>query len=237
MTARTQTTMLRPGMPPMPPRMGRLPVDARGFPVPFFVPWVGENGERMPEGQGTPRFQNFDPLKFVACVERKLCWVCGHPLGVHIVFVLGPMCGINRSTSEPPCHRDCAEFSARACPFLTRPKMGRIDSEETAANSAGIAITRNPGVTLLWSTRNYRAFRAPGDRAGNEGIMFRVGDPEWVAWYREGRTATIDEVRESIDRGMPALLAMAEAQGPAATAALTKMWDAFLPLLPPEQAT
>lgn len=33
------TTSLRADLPPLPPRMQRLPVDERGYPVSFFVAW------------------------------------------------------------------------------------------------------------------------------------------------------------------------------------------------------
>src|SRR5215510_204714 len=113
---------LRANLPPLPRRMQSLPVSDRGFPVPWFVPWVN----------GQPEFRAMDGRKFELAVGKKLCWVCGQPLGTRFAFVVGPMCGINRISSEPPSHRECAEFSAMGCPFLSMPKMVRRDDSDIA---------------------------------------------------------------------------------------------------------
>jgi hypothetical protein len=66
--------------------------------VPWFVAWF----------DGKPEFRAMDGLKWIRAVREHLCWVCGGRLGVWQTFVLGPMCGINRTTVEPPCHLECA---------------------------------------------------------------------------------------------------------------------------------
>src|SRR5690242_2247182 len=108
--------VLRPELEqPLPDRIARLPLDERGYPVPWFVDWV----------DGKPEFRAMDPAKWKRAVKERLCWVCGDRLGVLLVFPIGPMCGINRTTAEPPSHRDCALWSVRNCPFLSRPHMVR----------------------------------------------------------------------------------------------------------------
>src|SRR5580692_7475343 len=97
----------------LPRRMTALPIDERGYPVPWFVDWI----------DGKPEFRAMDPRKFVRAIKEKLCWVCGQRLGVNVCFVAGPMCGINRTSSEPPSHRECAVWSAQNCPFLNNPRM------------------------------------------------------------------------------------------------------------------
>jgi hypothetical protein len=193
---------LRPELEALPPRIARLPVDGRGYPVPWFVAW--ENG--------APEFRVADGEKWARAVRDRLCWVCGDPLGAYLVFVIGPMCGINRTTAEPPCHRECAEWSARNCPFLTRPQMVRredeiVNNERHAKEGAGCPITRNPGVTLLWTTREYRVFSD-----GRGGRLIRIGSPRAVAWYAHGRPATREEVAESVRTGLPLLEELAIAQ-------------------------
>ena len=84
-------------------RMKDLPIDSRGYPVPWFVAWV----------DGIPEFRASDGEKFYLAIKKDLCWVCGNKLGAFKTFVSGPMCGINRNTAEPPCHLDCAEWSAK----------------------------------------------------------------------------------------------------------------------------
>src|SRR5262245_54991717 len=111
---------LRPDLPPLPSRIAGLPIDPeRGYPVPWFVAWH----------DGKPEFRTADGRKFRQAIRDRLCWVCGQPLGRHLVFVIGPMCTVNRVTVEPPCHLDCAEFSVRACPFLSKPQMTRREND------------------------------------------------------------------------------------------------------------
>jgi hypothetical protein len=185
----------RPELTPPPPRIARLPVDKRGFPVPFFVEWIA----------GEPDFRVMDQQKFARAVREKLCWVCGDKLGAHMTFVVGPMCGINRTSSEPPAHHDCAHWSARNCPFLARPHMTRRETQlPEGAHVGEAALDRNPGVTLLWTTKAYELFKAPG--ASAVGYLIRMGDPERIEWWSEGRPATRAEVTASIEGGLPALL-------------------------------
>ena len=188
-------TALRPELPPLPVHMQHLPVDKRGYPVPYFVADV--NGE--------PDFRIMDPKKLVTCVKDRRCWLCGEALGKFIVFVVGPMCVVNRISSEPPSHRDCADFAARACPFLARPDMRRreIDGAIAKDEPAGFMIGRNPGVTCLYVTRDYTLTRP---FAGGHGVLFQLGDIETTMFYAEGRQATIAEIVESIVTGIPALV-------------------------------
>ncbi len=191
---------------PIPDRMKRRPISDKGFPVPWFVANVN----------GLPDFRVADPDKLVMAVKRKLCWLCGEPIGVHMVFVLGPMCSVNRTSAEPPCHLECADYAVRACPFLTKPGMRRNEKDlpEESQEPGGTMIKRNPGVTGLWITKSYKVFRAPG------GALFQIGDPERVLWFAQGRTATRAEVEASIESGMPILLKVAEDEGPGAVSAL-----------------
>ena len=186
---------MRPELTAIPPRMRALPIDARGYPVPYFAAWI----------DGVPDHRVQDPDKFPAAVRPPYrCWVCGQPRGVYKSFVLGPMCTITRTTTEPALHLDCATWSARNCPFLTRPHMTRREDEFTRdckANSPGEPIDRNPGVVAVWTTRSYALFRDHRHRP-----LLEVGDPVHVEWYAAGRVATRAEVEASIDSGFPLLL-------------------------------
>src|SRR5438477_249547 len=81
------------------------------------------------KGEGEPDFRCADKRKFHRALKEKRCWVCGDKLGVHLAFVIGPMCAVNKVTSEPPCHLECAEYSVRICPFLSRPRMRRNEHD------------------------------------------------------------------------------------------------------------
>lgn len=184
---------LRSDLPTLTPRIAALPVDERGYPIPFFVASV----------DGKPDFRMSDPAKMRRCVREKLCWTCGQPLGKFVTFPIGPMCSISRTTAEPPSHLDCSEWSVKGCPFLSKPQMTRRNHEEVKAQGsvAGEMIERNPGVTALWTCTGFSFFRD-----GRGGLLIEVGEPESVSWWREGRLATRAEVMESITSGLPRLV-------------------------------
>lgn len=179
----------------VPARIKMLPVDpVRNIPVPWFVAWI----------DGKPEFRVADAEKRAAAFVEKRCWVCGDYLGRNVTFVIGPMCGVNRVTSEPGCHLDCAHYAATHCPFLVRPKMDRREGggleELDTKEPAGFMIRRNPGCTLLWTTRSWELFDD-----GRGGVLVKVGEPTMVEWFAEGRPATRAEVEESVRTGLPLL--------------------------------
>jgi hypothetical protein len=214
-------TTLAPGMPTLPPRFLKLPLDHRGYPVPKFV-W------RKPDG--TYDFRVVEPGWPQRCMRNRLCWLCGEKLGKFMCFVIGPMCAINRNTAEPPCHRECAEFSVRACPFLRFPNRKRDEADLPQGFNPGgdeVTIKRNPGVTCLWTTKTYKPYRA-----SNDDVLIQVGDPLDVTWWAHGRAASRDEVLASINSGLPLLRSLAEREGKDAIAALDSIIDRGMKLVP-----
>jgi hypothetical protein len=211
--------------PDAPPRIKRLPRSAKGFPVPWFVQWI----------DGEPDFRVVDGRKVAPAVKHGFCWTCGGPLGTRKAFVIGPMCGINRTISEPPSHRDCAIFAATSCPFLSSPQARRRADglPEERREAPGFHLDRNPGAAGVWITKSYTPFRA---HMGNAGVLFEIGDPVEVLWFAHGRPATRSEVLHSIETGLPRLQAIAAEEGPEALAVLADQVRAFQPLLPAEVA-
>lgn len=211
-------TTIRPELEPLPLRLRKLPLDARGYPVPWFVAWV-TNPDGGPD---VPEFRAMDARKFRDAVKQRLCWVCGEPLGGWLAFPIGSMCAITRTISEPPSHRECAEWSIRNCPFLSQPSMVRDEKNlpVDAKEAAGVGLKRNPGVTCLWITRSYELFDD-----GHGGKLITVGAPEQVSWWREGRAATLAEVEESVSSGFPNLLVSAQRDGPFAVEQLGKYYE------------
>lgn len=197
-------------LPKIPKFIESLPLNERGYPVPWFVTWI----------DGKPEFRVADGRKRYLCVKDKLCWVCGQKLGPSShVFVIGPMCAVNMTTAEPPCHRECAEFSAAACPFLSMPNAKRRECNlpEGSREPDGISIKRNPGVALLWHCRGYEIFSD-----GKGGSLFRIPNPSRVQWWAEGRKATREEILDSINSGLPILHKMADEEGPMSVSYLKK---------------
>lgn len=187
----------------MPDSMKALPLDKRGFPVPKFVQWF----------DGEPDFRVVNGEHFLACIQKKLCWICGGGLGSRYFFVVGPMCGVNRISSEPPSHRGCAEFAAKNCPFLVRPMAKRNDKgmpggagalkHDSLLPPAGIHLDRNPGACIVWETGGYTLVED-----GNGGVLINIGEPgKDTSFWREGRRATREEIEESVVTGLPALIA------------------------------
>lgn len=220
---------LRPDLPPLPARMAGLPVNEVGYPVPWFVAWIG----------GKPDLRVVDATKYRPAVREHLCWLCGQRLGRNVTYVIGPMCAVNRVSSEPPSHYDCAEFAAMACPFLTRPKAPRNEKAvPDHSEAAGVGLKRNPGVALLWTTRDpldiIRVDAEPDAPGGpiQAGILFRVGHPERVDWFAEGRQATRAEVEASILSGCEILRETATIEGPEAVAHLERSLMTALELVP-----
>ena len=198
----------RADLPALPPKMAHLPLSAKGYPIPYFVGYV----------DGQPDFRCADPAKLRRCVKDRRCWLCGGQLGRHLAFAIGPMCIINRVSSEPPSHRECARYAAQACPFLTRPAAHRRDANmpDDAKPMPGVTVLRNPGVVALWYTEKYSLFKAPG------GFLFRIGEPDAIEWFAQGRPATPAEVRESFDSGADILRDVAAGQGVSALVALQR---------------
>lgn len=185
----------------MPSRIAKLPVSEKGFPIPWFAATI----------DGKRDFRVVDPIQMRDAIRHKKCWVCGEQLGQHMSFVIGPMCGVTRVISDPPSHLECATFSAINCPFLSRPLAKRntewLDEMKPAA---GFGLKRNPGAVGVWTTKKYMPFNA---HAGNKGLLFDIGEPESLAWFANGRTATDDEIYTSVATGLPSLVELAMRQG------------------------
>jgi len=207
-------TMYRPQFDePLPARMRKLPRDHRGFVIPYFVAWL-KDGREVEPPDGVPDFRILSPARMAKCIRDRRCWLCGEPMGRYLAFAIGPMCAASRTTMEPPGHHECGTYGVKVCPFLSRPKMRRNDADMPEGHWApGLTIDRNPGVTALWVTRSYERFKVDGDGGSTPGMLIRVGDPERVEWWAEGRPATRAEVEASIESGLPILRDHADKQG------------------------
>lgn len=209
----------------MPGGIARLPVDGRGYPIPWFV------DRAAPLYNGNPDFRIMDGKRLKLAIRERRCWVCGEPNRTKwAVFVAGPMCGINRTSAEPPCHSWCAEWAVKACPFLSVPKRLRDERELPENHSqAGFGIKRNPGVAMLWTSQSYKTWKPD-----NGGVLFELGEPDayGVEWFCAGRRATRDEVMESVETGLPILLGQAAKDGALACFELGRMTERFMTYLP-----
>src|SRR6202011_6089326 len=78
-----------------------------------------------------------------------------------------------------------------------------VDNAKLRNSAPGFALSRNPGVAMLWITRQFEVFRV------DNGYLIQMGEPESVEWLACGRTATRAEVLASIESGLPNLEAVA----------------------------
>jgi hypothetical protein len=179
--------LLRKGLPTLPARMVKLPIDRRGYPVPWFVQWVNDE----------PNFQIVSPQRFRQAIRFGNCWICGDRLGARKTFVMGPLNIINRVTSEPACHYDCARFAAQACPFLILPQAKYKEAPAGAVPAAGEMTNRNPGCVALWTTKTFKM-----QPAGEGKKLIVVSDPVAVDWYANGKLASRATVKASLEDGL-----------------------------------
>lgn len=204
-----------------PAAIQRLPLNHAGYRVPWFVEWI----------DGQPDFRVMDGAKLRDAIRFQLCWICGLRRGVYGSFVLGPMCAVNQTSAEPPSHHECAVYAAQVCPFLTTPHMQRRERNLPAnyTESAGVMLTRNPGVALVWTSRDWKPYLV------SNGILWHIGSATTAEWFAHGRPATRTEVLESIDTGLPLLHDIATQEGPAAIQELERQHQQALVYLPAEE--
>lgn len=170
-----------------PSRMAHRPHDKHHRPVPWFVALV----------DGVHDFRVMRPGAIGEAQARHLCWVCGVPFQRQEdrAFVIDPWFAAHRVSVEPPSHRECAIYSATACPFLATPGMTRRARNIPAAAALPAGTTSgNPGVAIVW-VAGYRAWR-PAIHRGR--TVFDIGDPKEVLWFACGREATRGEALASV---------------------------------------
>lgn len=177
-------TELRKDLPKLPYHLLGKPIDERGYPIPWFVVWV----------DGKPDFRLTDVRKIMHALKDGLCWICGERIGKYRAFVSGPMAALNSIAAEPPSHEICAKFAVKACPFLLHPKAKRREAgmTELGTEMSEHGDDRNPGVSLLWVTQDFTVHQTKNS------LLFEMGRPDVLTWWRGGRPATREEARMAL---------------------------------------
>lgn len=91
-----------------------------GLPVPEAVKWI----------DGKPDFRAVDEEKLARSIRYQLCAVCGRKLGLSCYWIGGVNCAANHFFLDYAMHKECAEESARLCPFLNGSRQhyrGELD--------------------------------------------------------------------------------------------------------------
>ena len=162
--------------PEMPARIARLP-KFKGIPVPFYADDNGDARERAVS----------------ECHLEQLCWICGTKLGAFKAFVTGVVNGVTRLVQEPPCHQDCAEWSAR------------------------VALSDSGEPIMVWVTRSYEAILV------GEVLHFKMGFPEDRKFWMRAHIAKPTEIAAALRNGLGALRVQALRQGPEAEKAVARL--------------
>lgn len=134
---------LRPGLPPLPPRIADLPVDARGFPVPWHVAWI----------EGEPDGRIVDERKIPLAVAHGLCWICGQRMGTAKTFSLGQLAAAWMECEEPPAHLECARYATNLPP--SRPVVALCTTSRYAIRhgiNGGVLFRLARSESLEWLT-------------------------------------------------------------------------------------
>jgi hypothetical protein len=159
----------------IPARLRHRPRDARGYVIPF-VQFIGDDG--------LPNFAVMDHRKVSRCLRQRRCGLCGEVMGIHLYFIGGDLCVVNRYFYDPPMHRDCAIYALEACPHLARSK-GRYREPPTSIEGATIIVgdmqTKKAERFALMHTGAYTFGKAATG-------MLTVKAAPWidVQWWKEG---------------------------------------------------
>lgn len=107
---------------PIPHRMRTLPLDPRGYPIPYIV---------FRDRNGDPHFTINDGRVRLRCLLQRRCGICGKKINGPVWFVGGPLSAFHPhgAYAEGPLHENCAEYALKVCPWLAVScYMGRIDA-------------------------------------------------------------------------------------------------------------
>lgn len=169
-----------------PPGLARRPRDRRGYPI-TFITWIN------PE-TGVPDFRVTDAERLAMVLRRRLCGLCGVPLGGNVFFIGGPLSVESGAFTDPPMHRECARYALRVCPFLAVPK-GRYSDPAIVAKKVPSAIRLEcdeavvAGKPTRFALLHTKRYRFEGN--GRSGFRMFAALP-WldVQWWKDGEPET-----------------------------------------------
>lgn len=199
--------MLREDMKDPPRAMKGRPVDHRGYLVPWFV--------TLKDKEDRWDFATVTQQRLAEAIRFKKCWVSGEKLGRRVAFVIGPMCTINRIGADGPVKPDVGHWSAKVCPFLSRPLAVRAEREDTKFANPGVMVTENPGICVVWVTDTHKFMKNKR--------LFHIGDPISATWYRNGVAMKPGEVIDHFDASAKRLQTFAAEEGEEAHRECLKM--------------
>lgn len=139
------------------------------FPIPFVTARIN--------GKPDFRVHNDERRKLIG--KRKLCQLCGYPLGGDIVFA-GSRSSIRRHTyGEPPMHEECAQWAVEVCPWLAG--RGWRYEDEFKREAGGVEWLQQPRLVDIGFVR-VRSFRMIRDDERPGGVKYEAGEWQRLLW-------------------------------------------------------
>ena len=167
-----------------------------GFHVPYFVAWYRDKrhvDEREPGA--VPSFPTIDKDREALCRRRSYCWICGKKLGAFKAFVVGPLAALQRISSEPPSHRECAVYAVQVCPFMVGGHDMREDPIHEGQDVIEEMSPKNEQLNVIWICRDYTLTPLDPSRGM---FIYQMGDPVGVLVYHRGQPATLAQTMERV---------------------------------------
>lgn len=96
---------------PLPTKMQDLPVDVRGFPIPYII-WRDQAGK--------PHFKINDDYRVEVAISNDLCAICGKKMNNDKWLIGGPDSAFhpNGAYIDTPNHHECGQYALQVCPYL-----------------------------------------------------------------------------------------------------------------------
>lgn len=185
----------------LPSRLRTRPRDRRGY----VIPWV-----QFVADDGTPNFAVLEEGKTRDALRRRLCGLCGQPMGRHVYFVGGPLTVANRYFYDPPMHKECAIYALETCPHLARSKGRYRDPAAVKEAIKGEAATLVVGEMVTATKCDYYALMhaVSYNHGRTEQGMLVVRAGPWidVEYWKDGKAiGPVPPVSESADESSPRL--------------------------------
>lgn len=127
---------------PIPKRMENLPIDIRGFPIPYTV---------HIDPAGKTDFSKIDVEKHAKCIIDKTCTICGQSLGTDMWFVAGWKVALNPNGAfvDGALHKQCGVYALKVCPYLAVPSYVKQSVNEIPDNAKGVLMLK--GKSTMWA--------------------------------------------------------------------------------------
>jgi hypothetical protein len=165
----------------LPDRLKDRPWDERRkVPVPHFNVMA----------DGSVNYTGINAATVIECGMNMLCGICGKDLDYWIAFIGGPVSLANRTYSDPPMHRECAEAAMRYCPHIRVRNHRRTPDERQPEDSwaSPLAVMEKPAEWIIALTRHYKMI--PHD----PGVLFRTDTIKHSLRYRYSEAGLLEPV-------------------------------------------